>query len=92
MAFRGFLSGLASFINTYATPVALSNTGWKTYTIFLIFHAVQWLAMWAMVVETKGCSLEELEEIFRDLHPVRKSSRRHEVVVKQGEDVKMKMS
>lgn len=92
MAFRGFLSGLASFINTYATPVALSNIGWKTYTIFLIFHAVQWLAMWATVVETKGRSLEELEEIFRDPHPVRKSSQRHEVVVKQGEDVKMKMS
>ena len=34
MAFQGFLGGLAGFINTYATPVALQNIGWKTYTIF----------------------------------------------------------
>ena len=34
MAFQGFVSGLALFINVYATPVALKNIGWKTYTIF----------------------------------------------------------
>jgi MFS family permease len=34
MAFQGFMGGVASFINQYATPVALKNIGWKTYTIF----------------------------------------------------------
>jgi hypothetical protein len=34
MAFQGFMGGVASFINQYATPVALANIGWKTYTIF----------------------------------------------------------
>lgn len=34
MAFEGFVSGLAGFINTHATPVAIKRIGWKTYTIF----------------------------------------------------------
>jgi len=66
MAFEGFTTGLASFINTYATPIALQNIGWKTYTISLIFHAVQWLAMQLTVTKMKGRSLEELEETFTD--------------------------
>jgi hypothetical protein len=40
----------------------------------------------------QGRSLEELDEIFRDPKPVKKSKERHEVVVKQGEGVKMEMS
>ena len=34
MALQSFLAGLASFINLYATPIALQNIDWKTYTIF----------------------------------------------------------
>ena len=33
-AFQGLVVGLASFINTYATPIALERIGWKTCTIF----------------------------------------------------------
>ena len=92
MAFQGFVGGLASFINTYATPVALQNIGWRTYTIFLVFHACQWVAMYFSVVETKGRSLEELEEIFNDPQPVKKSLERHQVIIKEGEGVKLEMS
>ena len=92
MAFQGFVSGLASFINTYATPVALQNIGFWTYTIFLIFHAMQWLAMYFTIVETKGRSLEEVEELFGSSNPVKESKKRHEVVVRQGEGVKMELS
>lgn len=34
VAFQTFVGGLAGFINTYATPIALQNIGWKTYTVF----------------------------------------------------------
>ena len=34
MAFSGLASAAANFINMYATPVALRNIGWKTYTVF----------------------------------------------------------
>ena len=48
--------------------------------------------MYMTVVETKGRSLEELEEIFNDPKPVKRSLQRHDVVIKQGEGVKMEMS
>lgn len=38
MAFQGLMGSLASFINLYATPVALKNIGWRTYTIFRKLH------------------------------------------------------
>lgn len=37
-AFQELMNGLASFINTYATPVALERIGWRTYTIFRKFY------------------------------------------------------
>lgn len=89
MAFQGFTSGVASFINTYATPVALKNIGWKTYTIFLVFHFLQWVAMYFTIVETKGRSLEEIEEIFDNTKPVKKSRERHHVIIRKGEGVKL---
>ena len=91
MAFQGFMGGLASFINTYATPVALKNIGWKTYTIFLIFHMVELVLLYFFAVETKGRSLEQIEEIFNAPKPVKKSMERTEVIVRKGEGVKMEM-
>jgi predicted MFS family arabinose efflux permease len=88
MAFQNLASQVASFINTYATPVALQNIGWKTYTIFLVLHFVQLFAMWWSVVETKGRTLEELDEIFQHPHPVKKSLEKHIVVAVRGEGVK----
>jgi hypothetical protein len=43
MAFQGFMGSAASFINQYATPIALSNIGWKTYTIFCKSTRVRFL-------------------------------------------------
>jgi MFS family permease len=37
VAFSGLASSAANFVNLYATPVALKNIGWKTYTIFCGF-------------------------------------------------------
>ncbi|KAI9164190.1 Lactose permease-like protein [Paramyrothecium foliicola] len=88
MAAQSFISGLAGFINMYATPVALGNIGWKTYTIFLVFHAVHWVMMYFVTVETKGRSLEELDEIFNDPHPVKRSKQIVKVVVGSGIGVK----
>lgn len=48
--------------------------------------------MYLTVVETRGRSIEEIEEIFNDAHPVKRSLQKHEVVVKAGEGVKMEMS
>ena len=58
----------------------------------MILHFVQLAVMYMTVVETKGRSIEEIEEIFNDPHPVKRSLQKHEVVVKAGEGVKMEMS
>ena len=83
------LSGVASFINLYATPIALRNIGWKMYTIFLALHCVHWVLMYFVTVETKGRSLEELEEIFEDPKPVKRSKQISRVVVRSGVGVKL---
>ncbi|RYP22215.1 hypothetical protein DL767_009095 [Monosporascus sp. MG133] len=89
MAVISFAGGLAGFISMYATPVALADIGWKTYTIFLCLHALHWVLMYFVTVESKGRSLEELEEIFNDPKPVKKSKEKFEVVVSDGAGVKI---
>jgi hypothetical protein len=58
----------------------------------VVLHFVQLGVMYMTVVETRGRSIEEIEEIFNDPHPVKRSLQKHEVVVKVGEGVKMEMS
>ncbi|KAL2113989.1 hypothetical protein VUR80DRAFT_1285 [Thermomyces stellatus] len=82
------VSGLASFVNLYATPIGLENIGWKMYTVFLALHCLHWVLMYFVTVETKGRSLEELEEIFEDPHPVKRSKQIRRVVVRSGVGVK----
>jgi hypothetical protein len=58
----------------------------------VILHFVQLAVMYLTVVETRGRSIEEIEEIFNDPHPVKMSLQKHEVVIKAGEGIKMEMS
>ncbi|KAF4976233.1 hypothetical protein FZEAL_7071 [Fusarium zealandicum] len=84
-----FVAAIASFINLYATPIALHDIGWKTYTIFLVLHVIHWVLMYFVTVETKGRSLEEVEEIFNDPKPVKRSKQVNRVVVGSGVGVKV---
>ncbi|KAL0936274.1 lactose permease [Colletotrichum truncatum] len=90
MGAKGFISGVASFINTYGTSVSLKHIGWKTYTIFLVLHFVHLGLMYMSCVETKERTLEELEEIFNDPKPVKKSLQRTRVIIDEGLGVKVK--
>lgn len=84
MAASGLFSGVSGFINTYAIPVALQKIRRKTYTIFLIMHFVECGLMYLALVETKGRSPEEIDEIFKDVNPVKMSKKKHEVYIKDG--------
>ncbi|KAF6786153.1 lactose permease [Colletotrichum musicola] len=90
MGAKGFISGLASFINTYGTSVSLNRIGWKTYTIFLVLHFVHLGVMYMYCVETKDRTLEELDEIFNDPKPVKKSLQKTRVFVDSGVGVTVK--
>ena len=50
----------------------------------VVLHFLQLVAMYFTVVETKQRSLEELEEIFNDAKPVKKSLEKHQVLVVDG--------
>lgn len=77
----GLWLNIVSFINTYAAPVGITNSGWKFYILYLAIDAVGVLFIYFFFVETKGRSLEEIDEIFADPHPVKKSLQRQEVLV-----------
>lgn len=90
MGFKGLLTGLSSYINTYGTSVSLNKIGWKTYTIFLILHFVHNLLMWWSCVETKGRTLEEIDEIFNDPKPVKRSLQKTKIITNAGVGIQIK--
>ncbi|KDQ50464.1 hypothetical protein JAAARDRAFT_141972 [Jaapia argillacea MUCL 33604] len=85
IAMLGLWLNIVSFINTYAAPVGITNSGWKFYILYLVIDAVGIAVIYFCFVETKGRSLEEIDEIFDDPHPVRASLRKRGVVVDKEE-------
>ncbi|KAL5361249.1 putative transporter [Aspergillus floccosus] len=89
MAFQNVVYGGANFINMYGTPTGMANIGWKMYTIFLVLHFLEFVFMFLTLPETKGRTIEELEEVFEQRNPVKASLAKKEVVIREGEGVKM---
>jgi hypothetical protein len=77
----GLWLNIISFINTYAAPVGITNSGWKFYILYLAIDALGIAAIYFTFVETKGRTLEEIDEIFANLHPVKRSLQKREVIV-----------
>nr|GAT60295.1 predicted protein [Mycena chlorophos] len=64
VAMYTFAASLASLISTYATPIALSNIGWRLYLVFIGWDLLACVLIYCFAVETSGKTLEELEAIF----------------------------
>jgi len=60
-------------VNQFAYPVALKKITWKTYIVFVLWCPVQALVVYFFIPETKGRTLEELDDIFHAKNP-RKAS------------------
>jgi hypothetical protein len=84
----GLWLNIISFINTYAAPVGITSSGWKFYILYLAIDALGIVTIYFTFVETKGRTLEEIDEIFADPHPVRKSLQKREVIVSGGKEIK----
>ncbi|KAF2192877.1 sugar transporter [Zopfia rhizophila CBS 207.26] len=67
------VGGCAGFINTFAAPSALTNIGYWFYVFFVFWDCFEFLFMYFFFVETKGLTLEEMDEIFEAKDP-RKAS------------------
>ena len=77
----GLWLNIVSFVNTYAAPVGITNSHWKFYILYLAIDGLGILVIYFAFVETKGRSLEEIDEIFADPHPVKRSLKKREVVI-----------
>jgi len=75
MCVSGLVSGLASFVNTFAAPVALNNIGYWFYVFFVFWDCFELVFVYFFFVETKGRTLEELEEIFNSPNPRKASTK-----------------
>lgn len=73
MGFSGVAVAAALLLNQFAWPVSMDKIGWRTYIIFTIWCGVQSVVIFFWIPETKGRTLEELDEIFNSSNPVKAS-------------------
>ncbi|KAG9252852.1 general substrate transporter [Emericellopsis atlantica] len=55
---------LFNFVFSQATPHAVENLGWKTFVMFSVFNFALVVFVWFFIKETKGKSLEQMDELF----------------------------
>ncbi|KAJ4152950.1 hypothetical protein LMH87_009467 [Akanthomyces muscarius] len=80
VAFQNLGVNAAGLINQFATPVALQKIGYKTYVIFSAWNFVELAISYFYSVETKGYTLEELDDIFESPNPRKASTQKRRVV------------
>ncbi|KAI0061709.1 general substrate transporter [Artomyces pyxidatus] len=78
LAFLNLVAQASSCINTFALPVALEKLTWKVYIIFLAWDTFEFLVIYFTLVETKGLTLEEIEEVFAQPNPRKYSTENRE--------------
>ncbi|ANB13391.1 glucose-inactivated glycerol proton symporter STL1 [Sugiyamaella lignohabitans] len=89
LAIYNLLTNCAGFINTYVPPVAIQNVGYRFYIFYIVWDVVGIITIYFTFVETRGRTLEEIEEIFKDPHPVRFSKQKQTVLINESGDVYM---
>lgn len=60
---------LFNFVFSQATPHAVKNLGWRTFLMFSIFNFALVVFVWFFITETKGKSLEEMEDRKSNVSP-----------------------
>lgn len=79
-------SGAAGFLNTFVAPIALKNIGYWFYVFFVFWDLFQFVIMYLFFVETKGRTLEELQEVFEARNPVKASTAKTRVRTARMQD------
>ncbi|KAJ7095884.1 general substrate transporter [Mycena belliarum] len=62
VAFYTLCASMASFVGTYAVPIALERI--QSYLVFIAWDVFACVLIWFFAVETSGKTLEELDLIF----------------------------
>lgn len=80
IAFQNLGVNAVGLINQFATPVALERIGYKTYIIFCVWNFVEFAISYFWSVETKGYTLEELDDIFESPNPRKASTKKRQII------------
>lgn len=64
MAFSNLFTSVGLLANQFGVSVALERIAWRTYIVFCIWCFIQAAIIWMWVPETKGRTLEELDDIL----------------------------
>ncbi|KLO06147.1 general substrate transporter [Schizopora paradoxa] len=79
---------LFNFALAWAVPPGLSNIAYKTYFVFASFNFAAFIHIFFCFPETKGRTLEEIEEVFAQGHVFTAWKIKKDVGVKTLEDLK----
>jgi hypothetical protein len=83
MAYLAFMNNAVKVMNTYVPPVAITNSGWRFYILYIVWDAFGIVIIYFFFVETRGWSLEEIENLFQAKNPVKASLETKNISVAQ---------
>jgi|SRR3569833_501464 len=89
LAYLNFMNNAVKVFNTYMPPIAIANTGWRFYILYIVWDAFGVLIIYLFFVETRGRSLEELGQLFEAKNPVKASLETRHALVLEGGTVKV---
>lgn len=72
-------AGVAGIIGQYVAATAMGSISYWYYLFFVFWDLIQMAYIYFFSVETKGRTLEELNEVFEDPHPVKRSLEKRKV-------------
>ncbi|KZS92073.1 general substrate transporter [Sistotremastrum niveocremeum HHB9708] len=69
LAFSNVIAQGSSCVNTFGLPLALELLDWRVILIFVFWDTFEAIILYLFMVETKGLSLEEIDEVFSHSDP-----------------------
>lgn len=75
---------MSNFIIGLCTPKMLDTIQWGTYIFFAAFALIAFVFVWFFVPETKGRSLEDMDEIFGDAAAHEEKARLYDIASTLG--------
>ncbi|KXS14312.1 general substrate transporter [Gonapodya prolifera JEL478] len=73
MSLNNLLVNICGFYSSYVTPIAMGSIGWRFYFVYIAWDLMEVIVIYLFFVETKGRTLEELDEVFDAPNPVQAS-------------------
>ncbi|CAK7226490.1 hypothetical protein SBRCBS47491_006249 [Sporothrix bragantina] len=81
MAYLAFMNNAVKVLNTYVPPIAIANSGWRYYLLYVIWDAFGIVIIYFFFIETRGWNLEEIEGLFNSKNPVKASLQKKKISV-----------